>query len=125
MGKIYLLKCNKNDFDWSEIIFDDFSKDKDIYKIGFTRGDPKKRLKALSTGNPHKMEIINVFETNFNTKLEANLHQQFKSKKIKNEWFMLDKDDVDNFMETCEIIEKRYIFMAENNYFFKKLLNIK
>ena len=123
MGKIYLVKCYKNDdADWSEIIFED---NKEIYKIGFTRGDPKKRLKALSTGNPHKMEIVKVFETNFNTRLEANLHQQFKSKKIKNEWFMLDKDDVSNFIDNCEKIEKRYEFMVENNYHFKKLLKIK
>jgi len=124
MGKIYLVKCHKKDhIDWSDIIFD--SDVKEVFKIGFTRGDPKKRLKALSTGNPFKMEIVKVFETKFNTKLEANLHQQFKSKKIKNEWFLLTDDDVDNFISICETVEKRYTFMAENNYFFKKLLNIK
>jgi uncharacterized Zn-finger protein len=123
MGKIYLVKCCRNsDFDWSETVIDDVD---EIYKIGFTRGNPKKRLKALQTGNPHNMEILEQFETKFNTKLEANLHQIFKSKKIKNEWFLLESEDVDNFIDTCETIEERYTFMSENNYHFRKLLKIK
>jgi len=124
MGKIYLVKCHKNEtIDWSEIIID--TNVKEVYKIGFTRGDPKNRLRALSTGNPHKMEIVKVFETKFNTKLEANLHQHFKSKKIKNEWFMLKDDDVNNFINICKSVEHNYEVLAESNYYFRKLLNIK
>lgn len=123
MGKIYLIKCHKNDdSDWSEIVID--PNVKYLYKIGFTRGNPENRLKALRTGNPHRMEIMRVFETDFNTKLEANLHNRFKSKRTTLEWFMLNDDDVDNFINICESIEKQYNFMAKNNYHFKKLLKI-
>jgi len=123
VGKIYLIKCYKNDDDWSEIVIDPDIEE--IYKIGFTRGKPENRLKSLSTGNPHKMEIIKVFETKFNTKLEANLHNMFKSKRINNEWFMLNVDDVDGFLNICKTVEEQYDFMSENNYHFRKLLNIK
>jgi len=124
MGKVYLIKCYKNDdIDWSEIVFD--SNITEIYKIGFTRGNPLKRLKALQTGNPHKMEVIKVFETNFNTKLEANIHQRFKSKKVLNEWFLLEKDDINNFISVCESVENNYKILSESNYHFKKLLNKK
>jgi hypothetical protein len=124
MGKIYLIKCYKNDNnDWDDIVID--SNVDEVYKIGFTRGDPNKRLKALQTGNPHRMELINQFETKFNTKLEANLHQQFKSKKIMNEWFVLDNNDVDGFIELCEEVETNYTFLSESNYHFRKLLNLK
>jgi len=131
MGKIYLIKCYKNDnCDFNEIIIDNFNVS-EIYKIGFTRRDPKKRLKALQTGNPHKMEIVDVFETNFNTKLEANLHQHFKYKKvefknsIKSEWFLLNDDDVHNFINIYLSIENNYKILSESNYYFRKLLKIK
>lgn len=121
MGKIYLIKCNKNhNIDWNDILID--SDVDEVYKIGFTRVNPENRLKQLSTGNPHKMEIIKVFETKFNTKLESNLHRRFKSKRTNKEWFMLSDEDVENFIDTCETVEKQYSFLSENNYYFKKLL---
>lgn len=109
MGKIYLIKIYND----SEV----------LYKIGFTRGDPENRLKALETGNPNDMEIFKVFKTNFNTKIESAVHSRFKHKRVKNEWFRLNKEDVDNFINICESIEKNYELLAEKNYFFRKLLN--
>lgn len=111
MGKIYLIKCYND----SEV----------LYKIGFTRGKPENRLKNLETGNPNDLEIIKVFETKYNTKLESNLHTKFKSKQVKNEWFRLDNDDVDDFIDTCKSMERNYNILAESNYHFRKLLNIK
>ena len=109
MGKIYLIKS----YNESEV----------LYKIGFTRGKPENRLKALETGNPNEMELFKVFDTKFDTKMETALHNKFKYNRIKNEWFRLDKDDVNNFIIICESIEKNYTILAEKNYFFRKLLN--
>jgi len=111
MGKVYLIKCY-NDIDVS-------------YKIGFTRGKSIKRLKGFDTGNPNDLEIVHEFETKYNTMFETNLHHRFKSKRGKGEWFNLDLDDVKNFIETCKSIERNFDILAESNYHFKKLLNIK
>lgn len=108
MGKIYLIKCY-NDYEV-------------LYKIGFTRGKPENRLKQLETGNPKDLELVYEFNTKFNSKLESTLHRHYNTKRIKNEWFKLDDDDVKNFKTVCEKIEEKFEFLLKENHFFKKLL---
>ena len=49
MGYIYLIEDKNNN----------------TYKIGVTKGDPKKRLKNLQTGNSSELEIKYLFEYKF------------------------------------------------------------
>jgi hypothetical protein len=76
-----------------------------VYKIGYTRKSSKNRSKQLQTGNDGELKIIHQFNTQNKLFLEKTLHNLFSHKKIKNEWFKLDLEDVVNFPELCNKIE--------------------
>jgi len=64
-------------------------------KIGFTN-DVKKRLKAIQTGNPQKVEIF--YSEQFDSKkdmMEAEriLHKTLSHKRLKGEWFDISPKD--------------------------------
>ncbi len=64
-------------------------------KIGFTN-DLKKRLKAIQTGNPQKVEIF--YSEQFDSKkdmMEAEriLHKTLSHKRLKGEWFDISPKD--------------------------------
>ena len=87
------------------------------YKIGYTK-NLDKRLKQLETGNPGEMNIIKNFKTNCGYILEFSIHRFYNKNKIKNEWFNLSEEQVNNFILQCEISENN-IEMIKDNYFFK------
>lgn len=96
-------------------------KDTNFFKIGITKKDPQIRLKELRTGNPFSFDLIYSYPTKYNFLLENALHAHFKLKKINLEWFELDKDDVNSFLEVCKKIENNFKIL-EDNFFFKKKL---
>lgn len=107
MSKIYLIES-----------VDNFQT---IYKIGYTNNKTKNRIKQLQTGTDSDLKLICEFETEFGMKLESILHRYFKYKKIKNEWFSLDLDEVLKFKEICQKIENNLKSLTEkNNYYFNK-----
>ena len=57
-------------------------------KIGFTSGDPAKRLKALSSGNWRELKLIGIQAGN--KQLEKKLHRRFHYLHLRNEWFEWD-----------------------------------
>ena len=87
------------------------------YKIGYTRNKStlKKRVKALQTGNPNKIKIIDFFETHHGRKIETTLHSIYSMKRLEGEWFELDKYDVDLFIESCKKLEKNFDVLVESN----------
>lgn len=106
-NKIYLIECI-NEYDT-------------YYKIGITKNSVKSRLKQLQTGNSSHLKIVYIYETKFGTKLETSLHNYFNHKKIKNEWFKLDIEDVVNFKKICENIENNFqLLLDNNNYYIEK-----
>lgn len=111
MGKIYLIKCYEDD----EV----------LYKIGFTKNTPNQRLKTFETGNPNDLEVVEEFVTNYDTKLEVALHNRFRSKRVKREWFRLNENDISTFRESCEKMESNFELLEKDNYFFRKLLSNK
>lgn len=95
-----------------------------IYKIGRTKNDPKSRVKQLQTGTASTLILLNGYSTKYASKLEKMLHNHFKHKKIKNEWFRLDLNDVVNFTNICEQCEENIeILINSENVFFKKWMN--
>jgi len=58
-----------------------------LVKIGFTAGDPRKRLKELQTGCPHKLSLLAVIAGDQNT--EAAWHAEFAADRQQGEWFFL------------------------------------
>lgn len=103
MSKIYLIKS--------------YNEDQPLYKIGFTKGNSKKRIKELSTGNPFELELVCTFDTKFNMKVERILHRRYKSKKVRGEWFNLDTGEVGNFIDVCKEIENQLELLKENPFF--------
>lgn len=88
------------------------------YKIGCTKQtNIEKRLKALQTGNPNKLTLINYFETETPYKLEKMLHTHFKGRQTLNEWFDLETTDIDNFTSLCKQYQG-FIELLKDNPFF-------
>lgn len=64
------------------------------YKIGMSK-NPDKRLSGLKTS--HSAEIVKIWdiETSDMATLEVELHNKFREKRIRGEWFNLSHEDVD------------------------------
>ena len=94
---------------------------KNRYKIGITKSDVQKRVKQLSTGNSKKIQLLNSYETKNYHKVEQWLHKRFDSKQTEseNEWFFLEKEDIENFIDTCKKIDETVNLLLKENYFFK------
>ncbi|MFD0449326.1 GIY-YIG nuclease family protein [Streptomyces indonesiensis] len=56
-----------------------------LVKIGFTSGDPKKRLASLQTGQPMKLSLLWSSEGDH----ESALHHRFAPHRVRGEWFDL------------------------------------
>lgn len=66
----------------------------DNYKIGFAV-DLAKRLRAYNTHLPYEPIIIKTIQSSNMRETEKFLHDKFKSKLIRNEWYKLDSDDIE------------------------------
>lgn len=86
-----------------------------IYKVGFTKKDVNERVKALKTGNPSALTILNSFNSKWGIKIESALHREWKSKRVDGEWFFLDNNDVSSFIEKCKSIHDSLEFLSKNN----------
>jgi hypothetical protein len=86
MGKVYLVGCPEED----------------RYKIGYTNRDIYKRLDEIQTGNPKKIEVVHLFETDHHVKVEGWMHRKYGSKRMEGEWFELNEEDVENFLINCQ-----------------------
>ena len=68
-------------------------KNKSQYKIGVTT-KLQKRVDDLSTQMPFELQVEHKIKSDNIYSLEEKLHQKFKNKQIKGEWFELDKKEV-------------------------------
>lgn len=91
------------------------------HKIGITKNHPSKRQKQLQTGNSNVISVLNFYESQNYKNIEKWLHNMYSNQKTEtdNEWFSLTNEQVFGFKETCTDIEKKVIFMKENNPFYK------
>lgn len=103
MGKIYLLANEE----WSQ------------FKIGITKKSTSDRIKKLQTGNGSEITVVKEYDTEHARKIESWLHKRYASKRLVGEWFSLEDNDIDTFVETCEKIETVIIFLKEHNPFYK------
>ena len=100
-GIIYLIESNR-DYDT-------------VYKIGYTRRSSNKRTRQLQTGNDGSLKVVDQFHTVHGQSVERTLHNFFSHKRIKNEWFKLDLNDVVNFQKMCQKIEDNLTFLKDQN----------
>lgn len=59
----------------------------DLLKIGYTGGDPAKRLGELQTGCPHKLVLVAAIEGS--ERDESGWHSEFAEERVSGEWFRL------------------------------------
>lgn len=94
------------------------------YKIGYTKNDPKKRVKQLQTGNKYDIELVEKFWSEYSTRLEATLHHMYRHHRAENgEWFDLPKEIVKDFISICERHEKNFKLLAESNTYLESRYN--
>ena len=79
----------------------------------------EKRLKQLQTANQEELYVRDSFKTDFPYKIERLLHQKYAFKRLLNEWFELDEEDVKNFQNDCDIYEK--VALASSKTTFKQI----
>ena len=65
----------------------------DLFKIGITKNIIQ-RMKQFETANPYEFYLHEFFPSENCRLLESELHKIYKSKRYKNEWFKLTKDEV-------------------------------
>jgi hypothetical protein len=100
--------------------------DTNIYKIGFTKQVPEKRVKGLQTGNPYKIKLVNSYKSDIAPSIESVIHNFFKYKKnnpneginLLGEWFVLEKNDIESFGLMCENIEKNIKAIRDSTLYF-------
>lgn len=85
------------------------------YKIGIGK-DPRKRIGQLQTGNPDRLEIIGVYESENASKIESTLHNRYAHVRNVGEWFDLSVTEEANFIEICRTIDEsiKYLKKMEN-----------
>lgn len=98
MGCVYLLTNNNGQ-----------------YKIGITKYNAKRRIKNLQTGNGDVIEVVSEFQSKFNNKIETALHNRYGTKRLKGEWFELEKEDIQNFISECQTLHNTFTFLEESN----------
>lgn len=110
IGHVYLIT------DWS-------SEPAIRYKVGITKGDVNKRLKALQTGSSGELVLLNIYSSENYRKIETILHRGYKpySTDGGKEWFELPDEKVLKFKEECKAIDENIEFLKENNHFFSKM----
>ena len=88
------------------------ARDLEEYKIGFTKGDIKKRLKNLQTGCPSELVLVDCYESEYATKIESTLHFMLGNKRISGEWFLLDSSF--DFRNRCKQLEENFKIIDEH-----------
>ena len=109
MGYVYLLMSTDSDGE------------KELFKIGITKSDVNQRIKALSTGNPNKITMLDFYESKNYLKIEKWFHANYRLQRTEasNEWFYLGPEDVKNFKLNCEKADFNISFLLKENTFFK------
>lgn len=72
----------------------------DLYKIGKTKRDPKRRLRELQTGNPNELIIVFTIQSKNMHILESTLHKKYEYVREHGEWFRLPVNIIEEIKTT-------------------------
>jgi hypothetical protein len=108
MGFVYLL-LSINDYG------------EEVYKIGVTKRNVDTRIRELQTGNPNKISVLRVYESDNYLKVERWMHRKhFDSKtEAKNEWRNLTNEQIITFLDDCKGADEIVKMMLKENPFYK------
>lgn len=76
--------------------------DSNHIKIGKSK-NPKQRLRSLSTGTPHELELLAKSSVSNATEAEKRLHEKYEEYRTNGEWFKVEPDV---FQEVVNDVEK-------------------
>jgi len=85
-GYVYLIHCKETTF----------------YKIGISKKDYYLRLSGIQTGCPFELEMIYVIHSNDYRNLETEVHDKFRDKRVRGEWFDLDEASLNTVIQYLE-----------------------
>lgn len=68
-----------------------------LIKVGYTMGDPEKRLKTLQVGIPFRLKLLKVYPSENPALIEYHLHRLLSEQRHGGEWFQFDLDLLDDF----------------------------
>lgn len=93
----------------------------ETYKIGITKNDPELRCKQLQTGNPNKISVLRVYESDNYLKVEQWMHRKHGANKTeaKNEWRNLTNNQIITFLDDCNSADEVVKVMLKENPFYK------
>jgi hypothetical protein len=93
----------------------------EAHKIGVSKNPPERRVKHLQTGNSNKLTLLKTYETKNYIKVENMLHGRYSSKQTlsKNEFFKLDDNEVNGFIDLCKKLDETIQLLLNENPFFK------
>lgn len=89
------------------------------YKIGFTKNDPKLRLKPIKTGNSNPVKLLKSFKSKHYIKIERIIHRKLSMERKNLEWFELNDDQVFKFEEYCREAHELVEFLLKENEFYE------
>lgn len=87
-------------------------------KIGYTKSNPKRRLKQLSTGSSSPLYLIGILDGNKD--LEFELHRKYAYIKYNLEWFSID-DNLLNELNSRNSLEVYVDWLDNKLICYKKM----
>ena len=93
-----------------------------VYKIGITKRTVDERIKDFKTGNVSNFFPLKVFKTDkYAHTIEKRLHDTFRDKRIDmdREWFMLEDEDINEFLPLCERFYQTFKALEEGNTYLQ------
>lgn len=84
------------------------------FKIGRTRGSVDARLKQLSTGNPERLTVFDVIETEDDALCETYLHHKLRERRVPGggrEFFELDADELSSAIADARVFLQEFLPM--------------
>jgi hypothetical protein len=87
------------------------------YKIGISK-NPSKRIEQLQTGNASELKLIAVYPTEIYSLIELTLKNRYTVARRRGEWFKLNLEDEQSFVNVCKKIEEDIMFLKRNGNVF-------
>ncbi len=84
----------------------------DYFKIGIANNVPN-RLAQLYTGNPFDMKVVVVYGFENAEAIERSLHQRFRHKRVRGEWFVLSENEIEVLKSVCELLGGQNVYYEE------------
>ncbi len=76
-------------------------------KIGISKNHPRQRVKQLQTGSAQEIKLLKFYRRKDYKQLEKYLHQKFRRRRIRGEWFNVELETVTSIIEKDQTMFQR------------------